>query len=227
MVMALDARAEILDPRLLKWSLALIAAVLSAFVAAESLHLQAATIALFGGASMLLIDNLPHHPHRHGENIVAILGEVEWITIFFFVGLFIVVGGVEKAGLLDYLAEKLVAFTGANVKLAAVGILWVSAILSAIVDNIPFVATMIPMIRDMAPAFGGAAQIEPVWWSLALGACLGGNGTLIGASSNLVIAGLAEKSGLRFSFMKFAVLAFPMMLLSIALCHIYILWRYF
>jgi len=138
-----------------------------------------------------------------------------------------VVGAVEHAGVLAWLGAKLVSLTGSDVRLAASGILWVSAVLSSIVDNIPFVATMIPLVKNLAPTFGGAGALQPIWWSLALGACLGGNGTLVGASPNLVAAGLAEKAGVEFSFLKFTALAFPMMLGSIAICQAYILWRYF
>ena len=120
---------------------------------------------------------------------------MEWITIFFFVGLFIVVHGVDSTGLLKVLAEKMIALTGGNLSATAVIILWSSAVLSAIIDNIPFVATMIPLIKAMAPSFGGPEGLMPLWWALSLGACLGGNGTLIGASANLVVAGFAERAG--------------------------------
>ena len=110
---------------------------------------------------------------------------------------------------------------------AGYAILWASAFLSAIVDNIPFVATMIPLIKSMAPAYGGADKIEPLWWCLSLGACLGGNGTLIGASANLTIAGIAERNGIPFGFIKFTLYAIPMMVVSVAICHIYVWWRYF
>ena len=102
-----------------------------------------------------------------------------------------------------------------------------AAILSAIVDNIPFVATMIPLIKNMAPSFGGADHIQPLWWCLSLGACLGGNGTLIGASANLTVAGIAERNGVPFRFMTYTLYAFPMMLVSVAICHVYLWWRYF
>ena len=111
--------------------------------------------------------------------------------------------------------------------LTAIAILWGSAILSAFVDNIPFVATMIPLIKSMAPSMGGDAAILPLWWSLALGACLGGNGTLIGASANLIVAGLGERNGVPFRFMDFLWRAFPLMILSIAISHVYILLRFF
>jgi Na+/H+ antiporter NhaD/arsenite permease-like protein len=226
-VMALKANDAIEDRWLLFCSLVVIAAAIVAFAFEDRLGLEAATIAMLAGALMLLLDSLPHAHSERGARIASALGEVEWTTIFFFLGLFIVVGAVDRAGLLRYLAHQLVALTGSDVRLATTGILWVSAVLSAIVDNIPFVATMIPIIKSLAPAFGGDQALQPLWWSLALGANLGGNGTLVGASPNLVAAGLAEKAGVRFSFLKFTLLAFPMMLGSIALCHLYIVWRYF
>jgi Na+/H+ antiporter NhaD/arsenite permease-like protein len=153
-------------------------------------------------------------------------GEVEWVTIFFFVGLFIVVAGIEHAGLLNMLANWVVDFTGGDMKITALMILWVSAVASAVVDNIPFVATMIPMIESMASTFGGADNLEPLWWSLALGACLGGNGSLVGASANLIVAGFAERAGHRIRFLPFMLVAFPLMLLSIVIATFYIYFRY-
>ncbi len=137
------------------------------------------------------------------------------------------VRGVEVGGLLHLLANELVAATGGNMATAGYSILWASAFLSAIVDNIPFVATMIPLIKSMAPAYGGADKIEPLWWCLSLGACLGGNGTLIGASANLTVAGIAERSGIPFRFVTYAFYGMPMMVVSIAICHVYVWWRYF
>jgi Na+/H+ antiporter NhaD/arsenite permease-like protein len=226
-VMALNAREAIEDRRLLRWSVTVIVLTILAFAFEDPMHLQAATIAMFGGAAMLLIDNMPRAHSEQARNVTSALNEIEWITIFFFLGLFIVVGAVEHAGVLAWLGHQLVSLTGSDVRLAASGTLWVSAVLSAIVDNIPFVATMIPLVKNLAPVFGGTDAIQPIWWSLALGACLGGNGTLVGASPNLVAAGLAEKAGVEFSFLKFTALAFPMMLGSIALCQLYVLWRYF
>ena len=123
--------------------------------------------------------------------------------------------------------QKLVAATGGKLSTTGYAILWSSAILSAIIDNIPFVATMIPLIKSMAGSFGGEANIEPLWWCLSLGACLGGNGTLIGASANLTVAGLAERSGVPFRFWTYTAYAFPMMLVSVAISHVYVWLRYF
>ena len=168
--------------------------VMVAFVLARPLHLEPATIAMGGAAVLMLLDNWAHHSEKAAENIHKTFGDVEWITIFFFIGLFIVVHGVEVGGLLKLLADKLVAATGGNMAHAGYAILWASAVLSAIVDNIPFVATMIPLIKSMAAAYGGPDKIEPLWWCLSLGACLGGNGTLIGASANLTVAGLSPSA---------------------------------
>ena len=117
-------------------------------------------------------------------------------------------------------------FTGGDLTLTAMTIIWASAIFSALIDNIPFVATMIPIIKSMAPTFGGAEQLMPLWWSLALGACLGGNGSLVGASANLIVAGFAERAGYRIHFLHFMLIAFPLMLLSIVIASIYVYLRY-
>jgi Na+/H+ antiporter NhaD/arsenite permease-like protein len=182
---------------------------------------------MVGAAILMLLDNWSHTSEKAAHNIHQTFGDVEWITIFFFIGLFIVVHGVDVGGLLQLLANKLVAATGGNIATAGYAILWVSAVLSAIVDNIPFVATMIPLIKNMAPAFGGAQHIEPLWWCLSLGACLGGNGTLIGASANLTVAGIGERNKVPFSFITYTLYAFPMMLVSVAICNVYVWWRYF
>jgi len=226
-VMAMNAAEAIKDWLLLKQSLAVIGLVMIAFVLARPLHLEPATIAMFGAAVLMLLDNWAHLTEKAAHNIHQTFGDVEWITIFFFIGLFMVVHGVEHGGLLKLLADKLVAATGGNMATAGYAILWSSAILSAIVDNIPFVATMIPLIKSMAPAYGGPDAIMPLWWCLSLGACLGGNGTLIGASANLTVAGIAERNGVPFRFITYTLYAFPMMLVSIAICHVYVWWRYF
>ncbi|MGB8601935.1 MAG: ArsB/NhaD family transporter, partial [Rhizomicrobium sp.] len=168
-VMALDAKKEIKDRRMFAISVTMLIAIVAAFAVGEMFHLHAGTIALFGAALMLLIDNLPYKPHRQNENIIGVLKDVEWVTIFFFIGLFIVIGAVEKTGLITMLARELTHATGGDMRLTATGVLWLSALASAIIDNIPFVATMIPLLKDMAPTFGGVTHMEPVWWSLALG----------------------------------------------------------
>jgi Na+/H+ antiporter NhaD/arsenite permease-like protein len=226
-VMAMKAGDTIEDRLLLKQSLSVLALVMLGFIFARQLHLEPATIAMVGAAILMLLDNWAHHSEKASQNIHQTFGDVEWITIFFFVGLFIVVHGVEVGGLLSVFANKLVAATGGQMSTAGYAILWSSAILSSFLDNIPFVATMIPLIKTMAPSFGGPDHIQPLWWCLSLGACLGGNGTLIGASANLTVAGIGERNGVPFKFITYTFYAFPMMLLSIGICHVYLWWRYF
>ncbi len=225
-VMDFNELEAITDVRLLKQSLAVLALVILGFVMAHPLHLEPATIAMFGAALLLLLSNLPNNAEEQSENVHHTFGEVEWVTIFFFVGLFIVVHGIEHAGLLNILADKVLQLTGGDMTNTALAILWVSAVASAIVDNIPFVATMIPMINAMSSTFGGADALMPLWWSLALGACLGGNGSLIGASANLIVAGFAERAGHRIRFLPFMFMAFPLMLMSIVIASGYVLLRF-
>ena len=226
-VMGFEEGKAITDPRLLKLASFVLALVIIAFVLARSLGLDSGTIGMGGAALLLMLDNLGRSAEHQSENVVKVYNEIEWITIFFFVGLFIVIAGVEHAGLLKLLADKLLAATGGDFTITGMSVLWASAVLSAIVDNIPFVATMIPLIKAMAPAFGGPDSLMPLWWCLSLGACLGGNGTLIGASANLTVAGIAERNGIPFRFMTYTKIAFPLMLIHVAICHVYLMWRYF
>jgi Na+/H+ antiporter NhaD/arsenite permease-like protein len=227
-VMARDERSAIIDPGLLRISLIVLAAVIAAFVLARPLHLAPGTIALFGAAVLMLAHNIEHHREMEQQTlkVTAIFGDIDWITIFFFIGLFVVVHGVETAGILDIAARRLLAVTGADPSAAMLVILWGSAVISAIVDNIPFVAAMIPLIKGMAPHLGGAEHVAPLWWALSLGACLGGNGTLFGASANLAVAGIAERAGLRFSFLTFTKYGLGLMLVSIAISNLYLWLRY-
>ncbi|MBT8122609.1 MAG: ArsB/NhaD family transporter [Gammaproteobacteria bacterium] len=225
-IMQFRENDAITDTSLLKQSLFVLFLVIGGFVMAHPLKLEPATIAMFGAALLLLLSNLHNNAEKQSENVHQIFGKVEWVTIFFFVGLFIAVKGVEEAGLLEILADKALNLTGGDMAKTAMTILWVSAIASALVDNIPFVATMIPLIKSMAPTFGGSESLMPLWWSLALGACLGGNGSLVGASANLIVAGFAERSGHRIRFLPFMAGAFPLMLLSIAIASVYIYLRY-
>jgi Na+/H+ antiporter NhaD/arsenite permease-like protein len=225
-IMMFREKEAITDVTLLKQSLFVITLVIAGFLLAHPLQLEPATIAMFGAGLLLLLSNLKNDAEEQSEEVHKIFGGVEWITIFFFIGLFIAVKGIEEAGALTILGDLVIDYTGGDLAVTALVILWVSAIASAIVDNIPFVATMIPLIKSMAPTFGGAENLMPLWWSLALGACLGGNGSLVGASANLIVAGFAERAGHRIEFLRFMLLAFPMMLLSIAIASVYVYFRY-
>lgn len=216
-IMQFNERDALQDIPLLKKCLFVLAVVIICFILQRSLHLEAATIAMSGAAILLLITRDEFH---------ATAEKIEWTTIFFFAGLFTVVKGIEEAGVINMLARGLMEATSGDLAVTGLSILWVSAIASAFVDNIPFVATMIPLIKELGAQMGGHEAILPLWWALSLGACLGGNGTIIGASANVVVAGIAGRAGHHFKFIEFMKLAFPMMLLSIILCSIYLYLRY-
>ncbi|TKI55867.1 ArsB/NhaD family transporter [Brevibacillus antibioticus] len=216
-IMQLNERDEITDTRLLKKSLTVMALTILGFMLHGALHLESATIALTGAFLLLLLT---------GEHYLEdAISKVEWNTIFFFIGLFVLVSGLVETGVIAKLANEAMKLTGGDSMKTSLLILWLSAIASAFVDNIPFVATMIPMIKEMGAL--GITNLEPLWWSLALGACLGGNGTLIGASANVIVAGLAAKEGHHIGFFSFMKVAFPLMILSILIAHVYVYLRYF
>ncbi len=225
-VMNYKEREAITDKVLLIKSLAVLALVILGFALAHFIDKQPSTIALAGAALLLLLDNLGKHAPAQTKSVHATFAEVEWVTIFFFVGLFVVVHALERTGLLTMLAEGILRLTGGDLTVTAMAVLWGSAVASAVVDNIPFVATTIPLIKSMAPTFGGAENLMPLWWSLALGACLGGNGSLVGASANLIVAGFAERSQQPIGFLAFTLAAFPLMILGIAVSSLYIYLRY-
>lgn len=227
-VMGMDERAAIKDPVLLIKSLVVLGITMTGFVLHGMLHMEPATIALSGAALLLLISGTKD-PHR-------ILSEVEWATLFFFIGLFIIIGAVVKVGLVSWMSVKLLALTKGDLFGTSMAVMWFSAFASAFIDNIPYVATMNPLIIDMAhqiwPSLSGTALLHhpdlmPVWWSLALGACLGGNGTMIGASANVIVVGLSEKAGQRITFTRFMLYGMPLMIESILICTAYIWLRYY
>ena len=214
------------DWLLLKKSLFVLTLVMFGFIVGHDYGYQPATVAMFGAALLLTLNCLPHSQEKQTELVARSLCDVEWITIFFFIGLFILVYGLETTGLLESLAHKVIELTDGDKTVTAIAILFVSAVASAIIDNIPFVATMIPLIKNMAASFGGSEGLIPLWWSLALGACLGGNGSLVGASANLIVAGFAERSGQPIRFLPFMLMAFPLMLASVSISAVYVYFRY-
>lgn len=226
LVMQFNEKEAIKDVVLLKKSLAVLFLVILGFTLAHTLHLEPATIAMTGAALLLLLQTVDGDLHAKDKAFQGIMAELEWTTIFFFIGLFIVVTGVEHTGVIAWLAQQTLELTGGDFNATAGAILWISAIASAVIDNIPFVATMIPLIENMAPSFGGEEAILPLWWALALGACLGGNGSLIGASANLIVAGFAQRAGHPITFVQFLRHAFPLMVMSIAVAHLYLYLRY-
>ncbi len=218
-VMRLDEKSQITDALLLKKCLFVLAVTMSLFVLHGALHLETATAALTGAGLLLLIT------YSHNEVMIAkILSKIEWLAIFFFAGLFVLVGALVETGVIKALAAEAIEITHGSVEATAMIILWMSALASAFIDNIPFVATMIPLIKDMGAM--GLTNLEPMWWSLALGACLGGNGTLIGASANVVVASMAAQRGKPISFISFMKTAFPLMILSMIISTAYVWIRY-
>ena len=218
-VMRLNAKSQISDVKLLKKCLFVIFVTISLFVMHGALGLETATAALTGAGLLLLITFT-----RNEAMIAKVLSKVEWLAIFFFAGLFVLVGALVETGVIEMLAAEAIKLTHGDVTATAVLILWMSAFASAFIDNIPFVATLIPLIQDMGQM--GLTNLDPLWWSLALGACLGGNGTLIGASANVVVASMAAQRGRQISFLGFMKVAFPVMVLTIIMANIYVWLRY-
>ena len=218
-IMRLPAGAQITDHALLRKCLAVIFLTITLFVLHGSLGLESATVALSGAGLLLLLTAT-----RDEGAIVKVLSKIEWPAIFFFGGLFILVGALVETGVIRMLAAEAIKATGGNVEATAILILWMSAFASAFIDNIPFVATLIPLIQDMGQM--GLSNLDPMWWSLALGACLGGNGTLIGASANVVVASMSAQRGRPISFLGFMKVAFPVMVFTIIVSNIYVYIRY-
>ena len=218
-VRVLDAEGAIRDRILLRKSLVVLGAVVIAFFLHGLLHLEAATIALLGAAALMLYAR---------SDVQEVLRDVEWPTLLFFVGLFVLVGGLEATGFVSKIAQLLAGIGEPTSATTAVAIIWGSAVASGVVDNIPFTATMIPVIKELAQGQGlSEAEIRPLWWALALGADFGGNATLIGASANVVVAGMSERAGKKISFLQFMAYGIPVTILSLAVATIYILLRYY
>ncbi len=227
-ILAMDEREAIRDPVLLRKSLFVLSLVIIGFVFHGFFHYEPATVALSGAALLLLLSSTDN-PHHY-------LSEVEWPTIFFFIGLFIIIGGIVKVGLIKWLSLKVLDLTGGNMFATSMLIMWFSAFASAFVDNIPYVATMNPLIIDMAnqlwPELKGVELLQhhelmPVWWSLALGACLGGNGTAIGASANVIVVGMSERAGRKITFLRFMLYGMPIMVLTVVISTLYVWLRYY
>jgi Na+/H+ antiporter NhaD/arsenite permease-like protein len=210
-IMKLDENSYITDKTLLKKVLVILVLTISGFVLHQTLNFESATVAMMGAALLLLIS---------GMEPEEVFREIEWNTIFFFIGLFVVVGGLEVTGVIRMIAEWGINVTHSNLLLMNFLILWLSAFASAFIDNIPFVATMIPLIKAMGQI--GGMDISTLWWALSLGACLGGNGTIIGASANVVVSSIAASKGYPMTFVGYMKIAFPLMIVSIVLCNIYL-----
>lgn len=226
-IMLLRESESIKNKSLLMKSLSVLFIVITGFISAEHFHIANGTIAMAGGAVLLLLYTLGDKHDERDHKIERIFAIVDWTTIFFFAGLFVIVYGLEVTGVLSMLGQKFIEITEGSISKASLLIVWVSTIVSGAIDNIPFVATMIPMLKSMEPALGGREAMMPVWWALSLGACFGGNATLIGASANVIVAGMAARHGNPISFLGFMKWSVPITLITVALATTYIYIQYF
>jgi Na+/H+ antiporter NhaD/arsenite permease-like protein len=217
-VMALRERDAIRDPRLMLVSLAVLTLVTAAFVLHTVLHLQPAVVAIVGGLVLLAASRLDAR---------EVAQDVEWPTLVFFAGLFVMVGALVHTGVIDQISHAAADATQGRLFATSMVLLWGSAALSAIVDNIPYVATMSPVVAELVNANGGGHSSQVLWWALALGADLGGNATAVGASANVVILGLAEREGRRISFWQFTKYGLIVTVVTIMLAMPYLWLRYF
>jgi Na+/H+ antiporter NhaD/arsenite permease-like protein len=213
-VLALDARRSIEDAAELRRTVPILVLTVLAFFVHRPLGVEPATVALSGASVMLLVTR---------ESIEKALAGIEWTTLFFFVGLFVLVGALEETGAIGELADAVGSVTGGDRSAEVLGITWVSALGSGLVDNIPFTTTMIPVVEELQGASSGD---DAYWWALALGACFGGNATLIAAAANVAAAGMAERAGRRIGFVEFLKIGVPATLLSLAIATVYIVVRY-
>ena len=217
-LMALDEKEVIRDRRLLARSVVVLLAVMVGFMASSALDVEPSLIALLGAGALVAISRLD--PPEYLE-------EVEWSTLVFFMGLFVMVGALVEVGVIGRLGELLTSAVGDHYFLAASGLLWFSAVLSGIVDNIPYVATMAPLVQDLVDAGQGASGARALWWALALGADLGGNATAVGASANVVVIGIAARNGHPISFWQFTRYGIVVALVTVAVAWAYLGLRYY
>lgn len=215
-VMELNALASIRDRDELRRTGPVLLLTVLAFFAHQQLHIEPATVALSGAAVGLLVTRI---------KLEDALAHLEWTTLFFFVGLFVMVGALEATGAIGHVADAVKDVTGGDRTAELVGITWVAAVGSAVVDNIPFTTAMIPVVKELQQS-AGAQGDDAYWWSLSLGACFGGNATMIAAAANVAAAGMAERAGTPIGFVTFLKVGIPATMISIALATAYILIRY-
>ena len=208
------------DLNLAKKSIVVFILTLAGFATQQFTGLEPAAVALLGAALLLLIS-------AKTSDLDEVLRSVEWVTIFFFAGLFVLVGGLVDAGIIEKLAARVINVTHGDIVFTSFAILWGSGVASAFVDNIPLVATIIPLIQDMsAQLVLSPAELSTLWWSLVLGACLGGNGTLIASSANLIVASIAAREGTPISFIDFLKVSIPITLITLAFATVYVYFVY-
>jgi len=217
-VMAVDEKEAVQDRGLLIKSVAVLLLVFVGFIVSEAIHLQPSLVALLGAGALILISGLDKSDY---------LANVEWDTLLFMVGLFVMVGALFKTGVIKTLGQMAADATGGNVLVTTMLILCVSMLLSGIIDNVPYVATMTPIVGHLASAVPSQAHHDVMWWALALGGDLGGNLTAVGSSANIVMLGIALKSGNPISFWQFTRKGVLVTAMSTVLCALYLWLRYF
>lgn len=211
----LDNSKSITNKNLMIRSSIVLIAVILGFVTHDITHIATYVCALAGASILLLF-----------ENPKEIYQDVEWLTIFFFVGLFIIIGGFEASGGIDFLATKLIELTGGSLDKACYFVLWGSGILSGFIDNIPYTATMAPLISQVQTTMPHPNDVHPLWWALSLGACLGGNLTIIGAAANVIVSETAAKRGNKISFFEFMKYGALVTLISLTMSTVYLYFRF-
>ncbi|MEC5422066.1 ArsB/NhaD family transporter [Virgibacillus sp. C22-A2] len=216
-LMEINAHSHLIKSPMLYKSITVLLMTMLGFLLHTIIHMELTVIALSGAILLLLLTEKELATEQ-------IFEKVEWVTLFFFIGLFTLVGGLQEVGIIDQLARGIVLSTDSDYAKTSLLVLWISGIFSGIVDNIPFVAAMIPVVQEFKSY--GMDNLDPIWWSLALGACLGGNGTLVGASANVVVAGLAEGAGEKIPFIRFMIYGVPLVILSLTISSVYIFFRY-
>jgi Na+/H+ antiporter NhaD/arsenite permease-like protein len=214
----LKEKYKIYDPTLLTYGLIVLGFAIFLFLSHGYWHMEVSVAAMTGASILFTIGVMT----KKVDILHLIEKDIEWPTLMFFIFLFILVGAVEEAGLLAVIADWILDLSQGNFLMAMTLILWVAAIMSAFVDNIPFTATMLPIVAYLSKEILPGGE-NTLWWALALGACFGGNGTIIGASANVVTMGIAESKGYKISFIGFMKTAFPYMIISVALAQVWIM----
>ena len=213
-IMALDEKKAITDRVLLRKSLIVMVFVIIGFATHDHFGIESSVVAMTAGVVMLLIGK---------QNLDHVIAEVEWPTLLFFSSLFIVVGGMVETGVVGQMAKLIIDLTAGHEIITMITLLWSAAIISSFLDNIPFVATLIPLVTAMGQS---GIPTEPLWWAISMGACLGGNGTLIGASANVVLSGISNKHGYPISFKGYMKVGYPFMILSISIATVFLVIKY-
>lgn len=219
LIMQIDEKTYIKDYRLMKISIVVLLGLVLGFIFGDQIGINPALLALFAAFLMLLVSG-----GSSDSMVESVYSSVDWVSIFFFMGLFLLTGALEEAGLIKMMADALMNATQGNLEMTYSAVLWISAVFSGFVDNIPFVSTMIPVLKEVAPAYAENANL--LWYALAAGACFGGNLTILGASANVVAVGIAKKEGVNITYTQFLIRGFFVTLASIAISYVY-LYVYF